>query len=856
MKEVTPRLKPGSPLGIFVYLTGAGFLIAGSITAIVAAARHFSTAAILSVLIAATGGLVLGIPGLLTRNPVRARNMVAGFQSHAAQIAPSIFIVALSAFLFFTAPDANVILALSAILIWTWIFGAGFLLFFRPKSMEHNRPLSEAANGSRRLTAFLSLLLACGVALVPSRIPGMLDGIPWDTPVEFVFVGLLLPLAFVAGQRTFSNKIVLASLGFLLVAKIAAMSLLPQSGLGLRAYSSESGMSSGQWEKSYYSLLTPSYTQVIQAPYFNYRQFPIESINRPDFKPEEFWADLEISGTARLQENERLIFLVQGARLAQIEMTDDTHQNAIPAFLISNVEDLNSSIYQQLPDLTAFRIQGTLVFRRLGQFRLEPLILYPSGSFQSALQSSRIWVDPRGAGYLPAQVMALQYLIDLIGLALIGIVSTALMAGILDLYRERQFSHLDLYLGASGLLALFVAGLVPKPQMNILIILVVGLLGGVKIAEAAIYPRKQSTRGLFFSIGIAFLLILAALEFDNLRSVMIFPQFQDGLEYQNLARNIAVNGDVFLSQTPPRAYKIIFPYLVGILHALFGQSASAQLFLNAWSGLLSSMVLARLMRTVLPAATSFTAAIAFLLILCLPSTYIYYFRFGLIEPVAILLLLTTCHFAAQRRLSGMLTAGLLTVLFRLDYLGAVLGAVVLTAAPITGNGPVAWRLFYVWLKARWKLVLAYALAVCLPPLLIILGYFVFTPNYVLNATDTRQTSLASVADSLLRVIAGGNFSELRPKFLEDPADALLLAIPLILGFLIACASLIYRKGVFEKIDLRLALLIPSTLLTYVVVRPTGYPPRFSLSLLPFDLIVLGQLLYYLFSRHKSVARDD
>jgi hypothetical protein len=202
----------------------------------------------------------------------------------------------------------------------------------------------------------------------------------------------------------------------------------------------------------------------------------------------------------------------------------------------------------------------------------------------------------------------------------------------------------------------------------------------------------------------------------------------------------------------------------------------------------------------------------------------------------------------------MFAAGLMTVLLRLDYLGATFGAIVLSAAPITGNNLPAWSLFLTWIRARWRLAAAYALFLCIPPVLIILGYTFLTPHYVLNALDTHQSSLASMVDSLLRIIAGGNLSELKAKAVQDPSYLLLMALPLVLGFLIACASLVYRQGVFAKIDLRLALLVPAVLPTYMVVRPTGYLPRFSLSLLPFDLIIIGLLLYHLASRHRSVEQ--
>lgn len=82
--------------------------------------------------------------------------------------------------------------------------------------------------------------------------------------------------------------------------------------------------------------------------------------------------------------------------------------------------------------------------------------------------------------------------------------------------------------------------------------------------------------------GVLFCFGHPALDINNLRSIASLPADQDGLEYQTFARNIFVHGDAFLAQTPPRAYKVLFPYLVGLLHIGFGQSAAAQFFINAW----------------------------------------------------------------------------------------------------------------------------------------------------------------------------------------------------------------------------------------------------------------------------------
>jgi hypothetical protein len=99
-----------------------------------------------------------------------------------------------------------------------------------------------------------------------------------------------------------------------------------------------------------------------------------------------------------------------------------------------------------------------------------------------------------------------------------------------------------------------------------------------------------------------------------------------------------------------------------------------------------------------------------------------------------------------------------------------------------------------------------------------------------------------VLEGLIRIIAGGTIIDLREKFTVAPMDVLLITIPLLAGFLIVVASVFLRTGVFKKLDLRLGLLALSLLPAYLIVHPTGYLPRFSLPLLPLDLIVIGLFL--------------
>ena len=186
-----------------------------------------------------------------------------------------------------------------------------------------------------------------------------------------------------------------------------------------------------------------------------------------------------------------------------------------------------------------------------------------------------------------------------------------------------------------------------------------------------------------------------------------------------------------------------------------------------------------------------------------------------------------------------------TVLLRLDYLGMAFTSILLTGNSITGSLKYAWAQLFDWLIMNWKLLTTYLASICLTVVFILLGYYLFTPNYMLNAADTDQTSINSIAEGLIRVVAGGTISDLSERAAEfQIVDVLLISIPLVIGFLLVVAAAFPCSWIFQKLDLRLSLLALSLLPAYIIVRPAAYFPRFSLPLLPIDLILIGLFLRF------------
>ncbi len=842
---------------LFIYLASFELLLSGLITAFLAASHGLASTLAISTLTALAGLPGLFIPVLLKRRNELEIQAMGIFRGMVGRSFPFAVILFLAAFFFAVAPAANAAVALSPLLISAWLIGLEILLLFGPFQASEQGKSASPFGRNEKIMGIISALLAYGFLLLPSRIPTWFNGFPWDSPPEFIFAAFILPLTFIIGWKIFSKRLFVFSLGLLFLVKFIFLTFLPQSGLGIYTFTSEEAVSSRQWDRSYYTFATSGYTQVINRPYSAMREFPVEWINnRFGFDKNQFWLKLELSGYINLQQDERLVFAAQGAKQIQAELLDVATQKIIPLVSVEQIEDIDSKLYESIPESSKVKIQGTLLFDTYGQMRLEPFLLYPDGSIKSLFESPRVWTSLEGANYPVSRVNIFGFILNALGLLFAGLILSGLLIDTRALFWDGKISLVDLYLALSGLPLFFVALLIHKQYLNILALLVILIFYVAKLIDQSLYQRYFSGKVFLFFIGIPLLFLFLALDTYDLRLVTNFPPLQDGLEYQTFAHNIYVNLDIFLANTPPRAYKVLFPYIVGILHILFGHSAAAQLFTNTWCAILSGVLIIELMKELrLTDKVSLGVGVFYLALLFLPSLFIFYFRFGLIEPFSTTLLLLTYYFATRHQRPGMFISGIFTVLLRLDYLGIAFTAILLTATPMLGTLKSAWAQFLGWLRTNWKLLSTYMLALCLPVLLAVLGYFLFVPDYMLNAYDTDQTSFASLFEGLIRVIAGGTIKDLREKFAETPADVLLISIPLLIGFLLVLASTFLRTGIFKKLDLRLGLLALSLLPAYIIVRPAAYFPRFSLPLIPLDLIIIS-LFLHLWSQSRSVESNE
>jgi len=829
-------------LSRFFTVAGIELLLAGLFTAFQAVSQGFRTTTLLSVFLMIIGGGALLMPFVL-RKWITLHSVLIRFLYNRYGIFLSFAIpVGITVFLFTRTPDIESLGVIGAVIVGLWLIGLEILFFFG----DETREISQINSPATRLS-LVSLILAYGIVFIPSRIPSLLDGFPWNTPLEFITATLLLPCVFFFGRKLLSKKAVTLLLTLLFAAKFILVFFLPQAGLGVWTYTTQEKLDSDQWQRSYETFWTPSYTQVTQTPYRSFREFPVEWINFHQFEKDSFWLALKLDGYISLQPDERLVFVIQGAQSQNINLLNLETQKITSAIVVKSSSDLDAKMFVGIPYAPRVEITGALVFPNYGQFRFEPLILNADGSARSA--SPEIWLDKNAPDF---PIIPFQYALDGIAILLLILLLASMLDGLISLYQTGRINLIDLYLAATGFILYYFTNAADKPAINLPFIAIVAVLLSIKLLDLTLHHRPYSRISYFISIGIPFLLMFLALDMGQLRSVVILPPYQDAMEYQMLARNIYVARDTFLLQTPPWSYKVLFPYVIGFLHILFGQSMSAQLFLNAWSAVLTTILMADLaLYFGLSGRNAYVASSAFLVLLLLPVSFIYYFRFGLIEPVAITCLLAAGYFAKERKFWAMFITGVVTGMLRLNFGGAIFTVVTFFSTSIVGGRKEAWISFLKWCQVNWKRLLVYLVAIPAPALLITFLYSHFIPTYTLSPDMNQQTSIASVMQSLMIVIIGGDAEFLQLRLKSDPIGVALITLPIVIGLLIAFMSLIVRKGIWSQIDLRLSLFLLSMLPVYAVLKPIAYFPRYSWSFLPPAILLIALLIQYAFSKDKS-----
>ena len=750
-------------------------------------------------------------------------------------------------FVLLAIPSQGLVYEIFAAGLCFWLIGIQALLLFPAATQAGIREHAE------KILAAAALLGMYVFLAIPSRLPGVFDGIPWNTPLEFISAALLIPLCALLNWRILGKKYVVAAILLLVILRAGTAILIPETGLGVRSYREVDNVTDSNWYETYSSILKPAYSDVMKGPYQSLLEFPVDWMTLQDMvsipKP---LVEITIQGFGRLEPGEQLVFITQGLVEGDIQLTDlNSGEVSSAAILNTPIKTAGDSPINN-PNLRSFAINGDITFKNEKNYQISARIVRPDHSSVSAFNVPKLWLSKSIFQIPPSLISISAWLIWLEDVAFGMILVTWLAKGLFESMRQEEIKPLDIFLGitAAGVLGFIFVNMTATPLFQLGNNLMSGLQRWssalialncvISLVARYIAPtRSSSSKGFLVSVGIIVLVLFLLLYLENLKQFTLFSRLDDPFEYQAFARNIFTNGDFLNLQTPPRAYKFLFPYLVGLLHLLFGESSSAQFYLNAWCGVLSAMLMIEIISKS-RASVPFQEAAGFLFILLLFGNYFFlYFGFGLIEPVAVLFLISFFYFAQKNATAGMLLTGIITLLLRLDYAGAVVSGLVLNMPPVYGSFHETWSQMLGWVKIKWARLAAQITILLLPSMLVLALYSLLIDHYMLGDGDTANHSLLTVMDGFMRVIFGGNLQELQALFRDERTFTIVTTLILVGGTLLGLCALLLRFKLLRYVDLRWSVIIVGLLAVYLIVHPTGYPPRFSTPLLPIAVMILA-----------------
>ncbi|MBI9044732.1 MAG: hypothetical protein JEZ06_09615 [Anaerolineaceae bacterium] len=733
-------------------------------------------------------------------------------------------------------PSKELTIRLLPTLICSWLVGieiiiVGKILRIKEVPRLHHKPEGKFWIG---LISIGVWVLAAGL---PSGLPGLFNGLPWNNSIEFAFLLIVLPIAILINWKLFTRKWVLFGSVFILFLKLFLFLWAPQSGFEIKVYKSPEAVEENQWERSYETLITKQGTTVMTSPYFGYLNFPIEWTNEIGLAPESQWFGMEFKGYINLSDAEQFLIESNAAREGWITMTHLETGKKLYGTLSHQTKNI-LKIEQPLRS-GVWDIHGFVSYQG-GDITFQPKV--KSNGFEiDALEKNKIWQSLESILTITSVQNFWRFIAILFDISLISIILIVIAAGLWDQVFSGLMTLMDAYIISSGGFFFFLFQYSSPDKLPQLAVIVITILFIFQLTQGIFRHThtKSSNRGLLLVLAVVLLSLFLSLDISKLQNLTIFPQGQDNLEYQIKARQIFVEGDFLLKNSPPRAYKMLFPYLVGGLHLLFGQSSAAQLLCNVWAAILTAWLIFVISdhlesQKVLGLSAAFLSLITFLS----PMFYIYYFRFGLIEPLATCLLLFVFNLALRKKYFYFFLCGVMLSILRFDYLGAAFTAISLSSTSWIGAWENIFSRISDFIKTQWKIILLFGISLAAAPIIITAYYRLTIHNYVLNASDTWQTSFYTISEGIIRLITGGTWIEVSSWLKSWPLETILMLIILYCGIGIAFLALL-RTSKLKILDLRWTFIIFGLLSVYLFVRPTGYSPRFSTPLIVVALLALS-----------------
>jgi len=733
-------------------------------------------------------------------------------------------------------------------------------------------PIANTCKPDLTVSIFSKLLGGGAFALLlvlPTEIQGWFDGLPWTGQIETVTLSVVIPFLLILRWRFLSQRLPTLIIFGLLILKAILFFDSPSSGLVVKIYpnlTQESFKSihtfktvkNEGWIPTYATLWNKNASGVLQTPWIKKLDFPLDwvlfessCIGKSNDCLAAVNAIIEVEGALLIPKGKKFSFLANGLDEGKLLATNE-HGNSFVLFPLKNIEDSTKQQYQ-LPEDGSWKISGK--FNYSGpEWSFIPVLVENNGQVITDLGRDVLWQNYDDLQRSSSRIgfyKLISFVVDsgiliFLFLWMVFVISSMVKSQILNI----PFS-------------IFCVSAVSLP-----FIIAPFFLKILKIIHLS-DPVKTSYLGVSLILVSTCFFIWAKWQKDYrnlqpdkvIQSVLIFfgPAMlfhfsnkwwhiigqgfnwgsgDDWIAYQSYGRRVFVEGDWLGAGEGPFSMQPLYRYIVGTYHWLFGQSSFAQNMADVWCVLGAAVIIAFFTAKLrVSAMIIFVACLSYLSINLIGS-FRYLIAKGLTENHAMIFLMLAAWFVYRAREGGaklIILATLFGILgywTRLDHLGAVVGLAFLLLEPV--KGPTGgWKGYWHRFQLQWnKVAIYWGFGIISVLILSFRNWLVGGAFFVANIKHGNFIRENLDRGDFFLIITGKHWGQL------PSISGFFVA----LGVFVSLLALFWRPKSFSNYPLSLGIILICLLAPYTVLWTGGYPPRWSIHILPLSILAVTLLL--------------
>jgi hypothetical protein len=670
----------------------------------------------------------------------------------------------------------------------------------------------------RSLTSALWAAVALVAALWPARLAGPLDGVPLDTPLEAITIGVVAVTLVLFEPRVLRQWSFRGAVLALLMWKAGTTAVITQDGWCLKFTTPQPvyrdmGLVPHTWDvRADWRSPEPNCSAIVTRAYASVDRFPVWFFNLPPADPKETPTETDRPPLATLQLALDGYLTVRSPGVFRVELGDDMRSygrvddEVVTAGDLAEGINLSPGVHRVTvaADLHGDRWRLLPSWNGADLWAGELATLHVPRSFDS-------WMRPWGR-YVPPLLIGLLLAVSLSAAARLATFNALVFSVLMS-----AVSIAVVMAGRGSFIRAF-------PLL---------------LALALVLPwtrRITNLIGFRWLIVVPFLTLMVAMGVPQVGAVTWYTAGDDWWMFQRFAYRIFMQGYWLEGGTTTFWFQALYRWIAGALHIVFGDSSVGELFWDAACVLTGAGFAFHVTRRFAGFRWGMAAAIVTLAVFTLGPGW-YLIGRGLSEISSAGFIYGAALLALRGRAGSKMAAfgaGVLAALAfyaRLNNLPMML-AVAGFAWPVRQPASDFWKPATLWPHASRTVLLGILGAAALGLWLLTVRTWYYTGVLsMLYGTQAGALSVWQPTDQGGSVVQNVVGSVLMVLTMNDPPRFDVRAVPVLAGALVAVLAFIGLRP-FRALPLNAVVLCLAGLSGALVARGTAYPGRFSIHLIP------------------------